>query len=101
MNRSLLSVAIALGLVFGVGCGSSPEGVCKKLGKLADEAKLPAEKDGGPNCVKKFEELKKADEKQFECLGGCADKATYNEATSCMRACPPTPLSAVQPPRPG
>lgn len=97
MNRSLLSVAIALGLVFGAGCGPSPEGVCKNIGKLADVAKMPADKDGGPNCVKKFEETKKADPKQFECLGGCSEKATYAEMTSCMRACAPTPASAKKP----
>ncbi len=94
MNRSLLSAAIALGLVFGAGCGYSPEGVCKNIGKLADEAKKPADKDGGPNCAKKFEEMKKADAKQFECFGGCSEKATYEEMTTCMFACAPTPASA-------
>jgi len=94
MNRSLLSVAAALGLVFAAGCGYSPEGVCKNIGKLADAAKMEADKDGGPNCVKRLTEDKKDDPKQFDCLGACSEKATYAEMSSCNRNCLPTPGSA-------
>jgi NADH:ubiquinone oxidoreductase subunit B-like Fe-S oxidoreductase len=91
-----IAIALALG-AFLAGCGSTPEGVCKKLGALQEKSsKDSAKKEDPAECTKKVGEIKEKDPAKFECLAKCADGADYEKAKTCLVDCAKATNSAAK-----
>lgn len=95
MNRSLLAAALLMLGTFAIGCGNSPEALCKKSFELAkkeiksDKEPTDAEmKEALDKCVKQVEEEKAKDPKKFECQADCLNKNdTMKDVSECTKSC--------------
>lgn len=90
MIRSVFAACFSLVIAASlVGCGNSPESMCKKFTELEKKAgkEKKEEKDSMDKCVKDLNEMKEKNPKQYECASPCADKGTYDEAFTCFTTC--------------
>ncbi|MFO0554467.1 MAG: hypothetical protein U0271_39155 [Polyangiaceae bacterium] len=74
--------------------------MCRKMNAL-EKKKKPDAKDETAECTKNMTEGEKTDGEYIKCLIPCSDKATLDEAETCMKACDskkkPEPASSSAP----